>query len=370
MLQPKTILFAPLDWGLGHATRCIPLIQHLLDQNQLVVIASEGNIGVLLKNEFPQVQHISLRGYRIQYSRHPRLFVFKLLLQSVRVTFTITHEHFWLKKVVKKFGIDAVVSDNRLGLFHSKIPSIYITHQLSIQTNRPLLTQWINRIHLAFIRRYNECWVPDAEEKGGLGGKLSHPPAPISNVMYLGPISRLHVQGKSETSTLLLLLSGPEPQRTLFENQLMKQLLTTEWEVVLVRGLPSAVETPIDIQHWMQQRRAATQVFSHLNGEDLSVQLEKARWVICRSGYTSVMDLAKLRAKAILVPTPGQTEQGYLAQYLRNQNYFFSTDQEGFLLDKALQEASVFQQQLPQLNWESHQAVLDRFVQTLYPTDL
>ena len=169
------ILIAPLDWGLGHATRCIPIIAALIQQNCTVIVAAEGKLRTLLQKEFPDVQFIELRGYRVQYSRYRFWMPVKLLLQLPKILYRIYAENRWLKKAVKEHSIHAVISDNRMGLFHKTIPCIYITHQLTIKTGNRFTESIAQKIHYHYINKFSACWVPDAEGSLNLAGALSHP---------------------------------------------------------------------------------------------------------------------------------------------------------------------------------------------------
>ncbi|HEY5391223.1 MAG TPA: glycosyl transferase family 28, partial [Hanamia sp.] len=183
------ILVIPLDWGLGHATRCIPIIKELILQNIEVFIVADGNNYILLKREFPSTVFLRYKGYEIKYSRAKRFFLLKLFLQFPKVSWRVYHENKWLKKVIKKYSINAVISDNRFGMFTKKIPCVYITHQLHIETGNQFSDLIAQKIHYYFIKKFDQCWVPDLEING-LAGKLSHPKKMLPNIIYIGPLSR------------------------------------------------------------------------------------------------------------------------------------------------------------------------------------
>ena len=318
------ILVAPLDWGLGHATRCIPIIFKLKQQNCEVIVAAEGPGKFLLQTEFPQLAFIELRGYRIRYSRSKLLMNIKLLLQFPAVLYRIYAEQRWLKRVVEEYSIDAVISDNRMGLYHQEIPTAYITHQLQIKTGKHFTDRLVQKIHYWFINKFTECWVPDAAGKINLAGELSHPAImPQTPVAYVGPLSRFEKKEAVFKYDLCVLLSGPEPQRTLFEKIVLKELDNLKGNIILIRGLPG--ETTV-----FENRNTAFEIKNHLAADELSAILQESKMVVCRSGYTTIMDLVKLGKKAILVPTPGQTEQEYLAGYLKQKELFHSIDQDKF----------------------------------------
>ena len=213
------MLVAPLDWGLGHATRCIPIIRELLEQGCEVTIGSGPAAQKILQEEFPDLRFLPLLGYNVHYSRYRSFLPLVLLLQIPKLIFRVYFENRWLKKAIATYGFNAVISDNRPGLYHPGVKSVYITHQLCIKTGNRF-TQWLaQKIHYRFIHRFSECWVPDLAGDLNLAGDLSHPLImPRVPVKYLGPLSRFEKKGAEKKYDLAILLSGPEPQRTLFEN--------------------------------------------------------------------------------------------------------------------------------------------------------
>jgi uncharacterized protein (TIGR00661 family) len=364
----KTILTAPLDWGLGHATRCIPIIRELNELGHNVIIAAEGSIKSLLQKEFPANLFIPLGGYRITYTKSGFWLPFNLFLQFPKIAVAVIKEHIWLKKMVKQYQIDAVISDNRFGLYHRNVLSIYITHQLFIKTGNNFSESAAQKIHGWFIKKYDECWVPDlpAGEAGfengdGIAGKLSHPEKKLNNIRYIGCLSRFEKQeGLKKEYQLLILISGPEPQRTIFENKLLEQVKNTDGKILFVRGLPGTAG------------KAALSVKSdnivlkdHLTSDELCSAMQQSEMVICRSGYTSVMDLIKLKQKAILVPTPGQSEQEYIAANLHEQQIFFAVSQDKFQLQESLKSASKFKFNIPDTDMDIYKKVISDFTQRL-----
>jgi uncharacterized protein (TIGR00661 family) len=332
------ILVAPLDWGLGHATRCIPIIHELLRQDCEVWLAAEGGQEALLKKEFPSLPLLNLRGYRVKYGRSAIGLVWNLLNQVGQVIKAIGHENKWLKKIVAEHGFDAVIADNRFGLYHQTIPCIFITHQLTIKSP---LGKWTERIlqkrNYQYINRFAECWVPDEERLDNLAGELSHPRRkPTTIIKYLGILSRFERDDAiaAEKGRLLIILSGPEPQRTILENKIIKDIAHYPGYATIVRGLPGS---NILIPSTNQIR-----FYNHLPAEELNKEINRAEYVISRSGYSTIMDIAKLRKKGILVPTPGQAEQEYLAWYMQLKQLAMHVDQRSFSLQNALQLAGSF----------------------------
>src|SRR5215211_2777028 len=162
MIGRKRILVAPLDWGLGHATRCIPIIKELLSHGHEVILAAEGPVKILLKQEFPDIECLYLNGYRINYAETKKGLLLKLIVQLPKLFLSVWRERRWLQKAIEKNKIDIVISDNRFGLSNKKIYSIFITHQLLIKA--PFLERWLQKLNYYFINQYAECWVPDTGE--------------------------------------------------------------------------------------------------------------------------------------------------------------------------------------------------------------
>jgi uncharacterized protein (TIGR00661 family) len=351
------ILIAPLDWGLGHATRCIPIIKELINEGCDVVIAADKKNSSLLKIEFPETVFLLLKGYQIHYSRKESFFLLQLVLQIPKIIFSVFKEKKWLKKNVEEYSIDAVISDNRFGMYHKKIPSIYITHQLHIKTGNAITEKFAEKIHSFFIKKYTTCWVPD-KKINGLAGELSHPKKIPENVFYIGPLSRLHsIKNEELIYKLLISISGPEPQRTIFEDQILQELKTFSGRAFLIRGLPSEKDSLKDFN--------SIKIKNHLPANELNKIIGQSEIVISRSGYTTVMDLAVLKKKAILIPTPGQTEQEYLAKYLLEKQYFFSAQQKDFSIEKLIEAHKSFDFKSFNFPPEEYKKIIHEFVLSL-----
>lgn len=335
--SPKRILVAPLDWGLGHATRCIPLICGLQQLGCEVVIAAEGQQADLLAREFPDLEILPLQGYGIRYASAGSRFGLRMLLQLPQIRKAVRRENRWLKKTAETHRINAVISDNRLGLHHPGIPCVILTHQLRIRSPFGRRTeQWLQAVNYHYIEKFSACWVVDYPGPENLAGELSHPQKlPGTEVRYLGALSRFRYQPVSgPRAGILILISGPEPQRSLLEELAVRQAATLDEQVLIVSGQPSV---PRD-----ERISSSVRLVNHLPSAELNRAILGSRRIVCRSGYSSIMDLAGLGRTAILVPTPGQTEQEYLAGYLMKKGYFMSVVQERLDLRTALQEAEQF----------------------------
>ncbi len=317
--QHKKVLVAPLDWGLGHATRCIPIIYELLQNQNEVLIATDGTIELLLKTEFPELKFVKLFNYNIQYSKNGMLLWLGMLKQTKHILNCITAENKWLDNFIQNEKIDVIISDNRYGLYNKKAHTIFITHQLKLSIPKPFSIFEIStkKIFEKYIKQFDECWIPDyADEKRNLSGKLSHAQKLLSNTKFIDPLSRFKNYKSVEIpiqSDILILISGPEPQRTLFEQKIFRQLLSftnSTKKIVIVGGKFNSSNEENKLPSFVEY-------YSALAPKKLLEYLLGAEKIICRSGYSTVMDLEAINKKAIFVPTPGQTEQEYLARWLQ-----------------------------------------------------
>lgn len=320
----KRILVAPLNWGLGHATRCIPIINALIKNNFLPVIASDGIALHLLKKEFPELEYLELPAYDITYAKSRYLFKLKLLQHSPKVLKVIKAEKKVIEHIVETHAIDGIISDNRLGVFNKNIPCVFITHQLQVLSGN---TTWIStKLHLRIIKKFNECWVPDSKSVPNLSGKLGHLKSNNINIKYIGPLSRFTKKESPIKNNLMVLLSGPEPQRSFLEEKLLKELESFSGSILFVRGVIEE-HTTIDTKNNMT-------IYNFMTSDLLEKSLNESEYIISRSGYTTIMDLAKLGKKAFFIPTPGQFEQEYLAVRLNKLGLVPSCKQEAFSLNK------------------------------------
>ncbi len=335
--QKLRILVTPLNWGLGHATRCIPVIRELLAQDCEVIIGSSGPSVVLLKNEFPALHHIEAPAYTVKYSRRKWFFPLKLLLQYPKLKKQVTKENEWLQEAVDRYSIDAVISDNRFGMYHGKVPSVIVTHQLAIKTGLGTLANYFaQKKNYAYLSKFSACWVPDYPSKPGLAASLSHPQKkPSFPVAYIGPLTRFEKIETTEIKNhLLIIVSGPEPQRTIFENKILDDIHRYNGTATIVRGLPGSAS--------LIPSSNSIQVYNHLPAEELNKEMLKAEYIISRTGYTTIMDIAALSKKGILIPTPGQAEQEYLGRLCVEEQTAFIVAQNKFSLLSAIEAASQF----------------------------
>lgn len=319
----KNILVAPLNWGLGHATRCIPIIRELEKNGFTPIIASDGVALALLKKEFPHLTAIELPSYQIEYAKKGENFKWKLIKNSPKTISAILAEKQLVKKWIKEYDLKGIISDNRLGVHSKKVPSVFITHQLTVLSGK---TTWISsKLHQFFIRKFNECWVPDVNDIPNLTGKLGHLKNSNLNVKYIGVLSRLEKKEVEIKYDILILLSGPEPQRTILEEKLITELKDNKEKIVFIKG---KVE-----KEQIKEQKGNVTFYNFMQTEQLENTFNESEMVLCRSGYTTVMDLCKLQKKAFFIPTPGQFEQEYLAKKYNREGLVPYSKQDKFSLD-------------------------------------
>lgn len=343
--QKPLLLFSPLDWGLGHLTRSIPILKEFQTRGWQIVVACNSTQKNLLQSEIYGLQFVMLKGYNVHYGRNKLLTRLKLTLQLINILMRIKWENRWLRSYLDRQAVDLVLSDNRYGFFSTRVPSVFITHQLRPITGLGsfadnLIQQFLYR----YINRFSRCWVPDNHDTPALAGALSHPTSlPRTQLEYIGPLSRLKAhtpESNSSTERVLILLSGPEPQRTILENIISSQLAAfntadpSSFNFTLVRGLPGIGHRQLELPGVQSHDHAGAQ---KLNGLVIDSDL-----IVCRSGYTTLMDMIKLKKKMILIPTPGQTEQEYLGKYFMNNHFAICFEQRNFSLQHAIEAAKGF----------------------------
>jgi len=353
----KKILVAPLDWGLGHATRCIPIIRQLERMGLEIIVASSHEQLMLVQREFPQLSYICLKGYNISYSKQKRWLPFKILIQTPKILLSIKREHQWLKKIIREQNIDAIISDNRYGLYSAKAPCVFLTHQLEIKASYTWLKHFMQRINYWFINHYTECWIPDFKAETNIAGSLSHPSKlPSIPVKYVGLLSRFELINSGCIYQYLFILSGPEPQRTIFEKKILKISPQLKGQIMILRGKPGKEPQSNNFDHCT--------IIDHLTTNELQKVLNESEFVISRCGYTTVMEILSLRKKSILIPTPGQTEQEHLAKHLMQQHWCYSCDQDDDLLFH-INKAKNFDFKYPSFEANNLGPTIESFIQKL-----
>lgn len=329
-------MVAPLDWGLGHATRCMPLINLLIEKKHNIIIAGNGDSFLLLKKTYPTLTFFELPAYNIKYESGKNAAV-QSLLQTPKILRTIKAENKAIKQFIEQAQIDLIISDNRYGVRHENIKSIFICHQIALQAPKPF--QWMNafflKLHLRQIQKFDELWIPDVETENNLSGKLSHQINFGITHKYIGIQSRFLNYNPTVSFIenidfdVLVVLSGVEPQRSSLEKKLIEKFQERKEKVLLIQG-KTATLTQTSISN--------ITIISYLETNDLFVAMKKADCIICRSGYSTVMDLAALGKKAIFIPAEGQTEQEYLAETLTTKGFSVMCESNNLDLETAMEK--------------------------------
>ena len=304
------ILITPLNWGLGHAARCIPIIRYLINRGHSVSVASDGEALFLINKEFPDLESFELPRLSIRYPRSFRtVFWIRKLSQLIK---WIQADHDKIQELLRQRAFSFIISDNRYGTFNAGCQNIFITHQLRLQLPfpwGPLASKYIQK----YISKFNICLIPDYPNQPNLAGSLAHPPLQIPTY-YVGPITRFKALQSEIMYDLVAIISGPEPYRSLFEMKIKAQLTSADLKMLIVRGKPG--------RNKIRMYSKNVNVVDFLTSTHLNKVISQSDMIVSRAGYTSIMDCHCLNKKALLIPTPGQPEQNYLAFWNMNHPLF------------------------------------------------
>ncbi len=341
--KKPVVLVCPLSWGLGHATRSIPVINILLEKQCMVYIAGSKEVITLLEKEFDQkANYILFEGINIRYGKKTFL---NLIIQTPGFIINSFKEHYKLKKLIRFTGADIVISDNRYGLWSKNVYTVFITHQLNIKLPAQLsyIQKPLRFIIRRIIRNYNALWIPDTDKKNNFAGELTDNAYKYhSEAVHLGLLSRFSNKGVTITQKdktkftndyILCIISGPEPQRTFFENKLISQLQEIKYNSIMLRGVPGKKEIT---------KIGKCTVYNHTNSMHFAELIAGEKLIICRSGYSTLMDISFFGSKTLLVPTPGQPEQEYLAKLFNNKKWSYYTQQNEIDLTTDINTALLF----------------------------
>ncbi len=344
MKKEKTkIVYAVLNWGLGHASRSLPIIRALTNEGYDLTIISDGRAFHLLSKELPNVKVLSLKGYNVNYTKNPLFLIFSIIFQLPKIIAGIIRERKFIKRFVEKENPSFIISDNCYGIYHKKCKSILISHQLRLKfppifAKLEFLTEYLNRFLI--FRNYDKILVMDFREDLNLSGELSHSRKLLQDfrVEYIGPSADLmEVKTKEIKDFILIIISGPEPQRGIFENLVLEQAeRLKQYKFIVILG---------KTEQKMFKKTDNLKIYSSMPRKSLMELMAEAKLVISRSGYSTVMELYLLNKKALLVPTPAQTEQEYLAKYYQKQNLYLYRKQSDLNLAKDIELALKFDSQ-------------------------
>lgn len=345
-----------MEWGLGHASRCLPILDYLINNCKAdLVVAANGSQAELIRESFPDIQIIHPPSYHIRYHKNRAGTIARLVFSLPHLAQQIKTENQWLRDYALNIPLDAIISDNRYGFWHPTIPSYLITHQLTIKTPFGRAVDALVRKQVyRYINQFTTCWIPDYENiHESLAGELSHPAQlPAIPVHYMGPLTRITatkpgipipdlINSQLENGRqiqLLVILSGPEPQRSILETTILEQWSKEPGHsLVLVRGLPELDSENSDLSQIRPELLLPNSwVINHLSTSDLSQAIANASIILTRSGYTSVMDLIPNHKNIWMIPTPGQTEQEYLATYLAKKGLIRTVNQNQLSLKEII----------------------------------
>lgn len=337
--QSKTVLLSPLDWGLGHASRIISLVMHFEAAGFKVILGGSGKSGDLLRTTFRHLPFIEIPSFTIRYPFRKFLFPLNIIIQLPLFFYSIFREHHHIKRAVKKHAIDIVVSDNRYGLRCKSTYNIIITHQISPVL--PGFLKWAEYplyiVLKNLIERFHECWIPDYAGENNLSGKLSHRFTLPENAKFIGHLSRFSVVSNANDHSsydLAIVLSGPQPELGRITRRIIDQALESKLETIIICGLQESDKS--------QAVRQGLKIVSHLEPPVFKKVLEMSGTIICTAGYSGIMDLVELSRTAILIPTPGQTEQEYLCSFHQSRRNFLTVP----LSELNLQDLAKYQNKL------------------------
>ena len=335
----QVVLISPLDWGLGHATRSIPIISHYLRMGFRIIIGGNGRSGKLLQQTFPELPFVVIPASEIHYPAHSFWLIPVLISQLPAMFYTIIREHQVLKRVIKKYQINAVISDNRYGLFNRHTYNIIITHQLAFRLHG-LLRLAEYPLHLLIRRligKFDECWIPDfANPYYNISGMLSHRYKLPVKTRFIGLLSRFSNVSEDfrnnmhQLYSLVVVLSGPEPRHSRLVAKIAEEASLLQCKTLIIAGMP--VKMAVN-EHLSNPNLS---IVPHLADIDFKKVLQQADVIVCQAGYSSIMDLVTIGCRAILIPTPNQPEQQYLAHYLSGKGWFSFVEEKALTLDKAI----------------------------------
>jgi len=330
MATIQTVLICPQHWGLGHVTRTIPVIRYFIEKNYRVILASSGAGSDLLRMEFPQHKVLDLPDYGIRYPF--KSMYLNIGYQMVKMHWAILKEHVAIRKICKQEHIDLIVSDARLGAFQFGKPSIIIAHHLHFSLGFKFIEWCCDTWMKLFYDRFDQLWIPDVEGPVNLSGELAHLYRG-KNRHFVGLLSRFNKLDVEKIYDFAFMLSGPEPQRTFLEELVLSQVKDLNFQkAILIRGTN---EGPV-LDELVQKQNPNLIIKSLLTGTALNEIMCASKVLVCRSGYSTLLDLAVIQTRAILIPTPGQPEQEYLAMELMNKKLYYSVQQDALNLKKDL----------------------------------
>lgn len=330
MTPNKKALLAPLYWGYGHAARLMAYRHRLKKENYDIVWLIDGALIEFVYKDCPEDLFIENFEHQFRYGTNALSTMLQILRQTNAFFSQIKKDKKLIAQLHQEHHFDLIVSDNRYGAYHEKVKSILITHQLSIRAG--IFTGIVQRTNLKWLNSFDEIHVPDFETREkSLAGNLSHPEKQLpenlqKKLKYIGALSRFGAAKPNQSKSVLVLLSGPEPQRSILEKILLEALRDSSKKIIFVRGTQQEFPEP--------QKNIFFQPF--IETRQLKTLLDEAGFVIARGGYSTLMDLYCSGKKALMIPTPGQLEQEYLAQWNNGKHDFTFVNQNKSEIQEAI----------------------------------
>lgn len=351
----KTVLITPQHWGLGHITRSIPVIRYFINQQWHVLLASSGAGNDLLRKEFPELQVFELPDYGISYPS--KNMYWNMLIQLWKMHRAIVLEHFKIRSIAKAHHVDLIVSDARLGAAQKGIYSIIISHHLHFPLGYRLF-EWMSDTWMRlFYILYDQLWIPDYPGDINLSGDLAHKYRSKKH-FFVGPLSRFKPLEVPAKYNIAFVLSGPEPQRSYLEQKILEQCHhLLHKKMILVRGTNQSIQGTIP---------AHLEIIDLAVSEPLNEIMCASDLIVCRSGYSTLLDLCVIKKPALLIPTPGQPEQIYLAEELKRKKLFYYVDQDALDLVKDLAYVAAYKAYVDFPNAKSLVEVLDERLKDIF----
>lgn len=322
-VNKNRVLACPLGWGLGHASRLIPIIARFQKSGFEVIAAGDDLQMQYIANKFPNIKTLHLPSFKVKLSKGSNQLL-PILRIALILPYHIIKEHYAGKKVVRDYQIKIIISDNRYGLWCRGTKSILVTHQLQVPFPKPF--RFLEPVGAWFVRliskKFTYCWIPDYPGKNNLAGNLSHPIKLPSNARYIGLLSRfqeIKVDIDSPKWDLVGIASGPSPQREIFIELMSELSKQHNLKTIIIKGNPNEGTNIFEDK--------GIYYAGHLNDVDFANAVLSTKYLITRSGYSTIMDLVALGVNGLIIPTPGQTEQEYLAEYLSSKRLFVTCKQ-------------------------------------------
>ncbi|MEK6968538.1 MAG: glycosyltransferase [Nanoarchaeota archaeon] len=327
-------VFVISNYGLGHATRMLPVIMKLIEQGEKVTIVAKGNSLLMLKNELGDASNYELMQYEVPLKFSDKGFsMFETLKAGPSFISLISSQKKWLENFSAKEKIDRVIADGEIGYHLKNKKSFFVNNQLRLLPGS-LLGDGTELLTDVFSKGFEKVIVPD-DENGTLGGLLTSKTRfyDKKRLAYVGILSSIRKKNVVRNVDYFISISGPGISKEVFTRQVMEQLHLLKGKVVVALGRPDLKEIA---------SKGNAKIYPYLNRKQQESFLNKAKLVISRSGYTTMMELAEIDKKAFFIPTLNHPEQEYLAKFQKNSGRFHYSKQDSFNFKEDIDEAKQY----------------------------